>query len=65
MKFLLYNLDEPILVVSAIDSDYNPTFVTNEDYAMQFGTVAEADAVGNIINDPIEFVGTRPVRKPK
>ena len=65
MKYLWYNLDNPLLVVSSVDSDYNPTYVTNEDFAMQFDSVAEADAVGNIINDTIEFVGTRPVRKPK
>ncbi len=65
MKYLLYNLDNESLVVESVDSTYNPSYILDESQAMQFDTQTEAIAMLELINATNDFVGTRPVRKPK
>lgn len=64
MKYEIFKIDTPELIAESVDSDYNVTFTTN--VGMRFTN--EPSSLVNSINDAQygeNFVGARPVRKPK
>lgn len=66
MQYLIYDIDNPALVVVAVNSQGEPLLSNDETRAMTFN---EDDAMAFIENVLVpagaDFWGTRPVRKPK
>lgn len=61
MKYLIYQLANPSLVVKYIDTNGVAVLTTNENEAMQFDSEDEASSVADTIGGS-NFWGTRPVR---
>jgi hypothetical protein len=63
MKYEIFKTDTPELIAESVDSDYNVTFTT------QHGMVFDSEPLSlvNQINNQngTNFVGARPIRKPK
>ena len=63
MEYEIYKIDTPDLIAESVDSNYNVNFVTG--IGMRFST--QPSSLVNSINAQYgeNFVGSRPVRKPK
>lgn len=64
MKYELFKNDEPSLVVLSVDSAYNCTFTSPSGMELN-ETDASALKVNINLANGADFVGSRPVRKPK
>ena len=65
MKYVIYKVDCPILMLSAI-TETGYTVVSEEDKALHFDTTSEAwDIIREIPNTQDSFWGVRPTRPHK
>lgn len=63
MKYEIYKIDNQELIAESVDSSYNVTFTTG--HGMEFEN--EPSSLVNSINaqNGTNFVGARPIRRPK
>ena len=64
MDYELFKNDEPYLVVESVDSAYNCTFTSPDGMRLSESDASTLNVNINIANG-VDFVGSRPVRKPK
>lgn len=61
--FVICKADNQDLVIMCVDSKGCAQFTTEEVMCMKFNTEAQAQAMISTLNEPIGFVGTRPIRR--
>lgn len=65
IKYVIYSKSSTVnAVVYAYDTEGNALLTNDDDKAMQFETIAEANAVIEFLQ-PVDFFGTRPTRPHK
>jgi hypothetical protein len=62
MKYVIFKIEEPTLMVQTLDSQYNPQLTNDVDNAMLFDSETEALAMIGNMEGTTEFWGARPKR---